>query len=101
MTRDARIPEASSAGARLALGGVRSAARYPPLPATGPARQVALRQLKAVISADAGRALDAAIDAGWHALDHEEVVEGYVVWMRRFVLEAIAEGVMAWRESQP
>lgn len=92
----------NTAGARLALGGVRSAARpYPPLPATGPARQAALRQLKAVISADVGRALDAAIDAGWHRLDHDEVADAYVVWMRRFVLEAISEGVMAWRESQP
>lgn len=94
-----RMP-APGPGPRLALGGVReNLRRYDPLPAEGPARAAALRQLKAVITADVVRTLNSAVMAGWHPLDHEEIVEGYLEWARRFIAEAIFAGVVTWRDS--
>lgn len=97
---DRNATPSPAAGARLALGGVRAAARYPALPATGPDRLLALRQLRAVIRSDVGRAIAAAVDAGWHPLDHEQIVDGYARWLVGFLIEGIAEGTLAWREEQ-
>lgn len=90
----------SVAGARRPLGPVRSAPRYVQLPADGAARATALDQLRSVISADVVRALEAAMAAGWHPLDHEDIADGYVVWMGRLVVGAVADGVHAWRDAQ-
>ena len=88
-------------GERLSLGQVRSAPRrYDPLPAGGPGRDEALDRLRAVIAADVARTIDAAIAAGWDALDHEAIADGCVRWWREFVLEAIADGLYDWRHSQ-
>lgn len=91
----------STGAARQALGPVRSAPRrYDPLPAAGHARDAALEQLKAVISADVVRTIDAAMAAGWHPLDHEEVADGYFSWLGRFFLAAVVDGVYSWRDAQ-